>query len=181
MALARRRHYDEAVRFRRAARFSMNAQNIVFYAVLSLVAGMLIPIMAALSGAMGRTLQNPSAAALIVAGGAFAMVLTWTLASGATRVAPGALSQLTPAQLAAGFGIAFYLISITYLAPRFGVGNAVMLVVAAQIASSAAIDHFGLFGAPRRPIDWLRALGLAMMVAGVVIAQAAASAKPASR
>jgi transporter family-2 protein len=47
--------------------------------------------------------------------------------------------------------------------------------VAAQIASSAVIDHFGLLGAPQKPIDWLRAAGLAIMVTGVVIAQLAAS------
>ncbi|MBI3437475.1 MAG: DMT family transporter [Proteobacteria bacterium] len=75
----------------------------------------------------------------------------------------------------AGFGIAFYIISITYVAPRFGVGNAVMLVVAAQIASSAVIDQFGLFGAPQKPIDALRVIGLAIMVVGVVIAQYAAA------
>ncbi|MES1158522.1 MAG: DMT family transporter [Terricaulis silvestris] len=152
----------------------MNGQPIAFYAALSLVAGALIPILAALSGAMGRTLGNPSIAALITAGGAFALVLAYTLATGATHVTPGSFAQVKPLQLAAGFGIAFYLTSITYLAPRFGVGNAVMLVVAAQIASSAAIDQFGLFGAPQKPMDALRALGLGIMVVGVVIAQLAA-------
>ena len=88
------------------------------------------------------------------------------------------LKSATPLQLVAGFGMAFYLLSITFLAPRFGVGNAVMLVVAGQIVSSAMIDHFGLFGAPHRPIDLMRASGLAIMVVGVVIAQLAAN-KPA--
>ncbi|HVY84376.1 MAG TPA: DMT family transporter [Caulobacterales bacterium] len=155
----------------------MNTQTVAFYSALSLIAGILIPILAALSGAMGRTLGNPSIAALITTGGAFALVLAYTLASGPLRVAPGSFALLTPLQMAAGFGMAFYVTSITFLAPRFGVGNAVMLVVAAQIASSAAIDHFGLFGAPQKPIDWLRALGLAVMVVGVVIAQLAANGR----
>ena len=145
------------------------------YIALSLLGGILIPITAALSGAMGRTLGNPNTAAFITIAGAFLMVLAVTLASGSAGLSLTALRQVPALQLAAGFGIAFYILAITYVAPRFGVGNAIMLVVAAQIASSAAIDQFGLFGAPQKPIDALRAIGLAIMVAGVVIAQYAAA------
>jgi transporter family-2 protein len=151
------------------------------YIALSLLGGILIPITAALSGAMGRTLGNPNTAAFITIAGSFLMVLAVTLASGSVGVSLTALRQLPLLQLAAGFGIAFYILAITYVAPRFGVGNAIMLVVAAQIASSAAIDQFGLFGAQQKPIDALRAIGLIIMVIGVVIAQyAAANAKPVS-
>jgi transporter family-2 protein len=145
------------------------------YIALSLLGGILIPITAALSGAMGRTLGNPNTAAFITIAGAFLMVLAVTLASGSAGVSLTSLRQLPLLQLAAGFGIAFYILAITYVAPRFGVGNAIMLVVAAQIASSAAIDQFGLFGAPQKPIDALRAIGLVIMVVGVVIAQYAAA------
>lgn len=157
----------------------MNASPVTFYAALALAAGAFIPAMAALSGAMGRTLGSTGSASVIVVGGAFLMVLTYALLNGGLRFA--ALGQITPLQAVSGFAMAFYVSSITFLAPRFGVGNAVMLVVAAQIASSAAIDHFGLFGAPQKPIDAMRAAGLAIMIVGVVIAQsAAARAQPAS-
>ena len=72
-------------------------------------------------------------------------------------------------------GFAFYLLSITWVGPRFGIGNAVMFVLAGQIISSAAIDHFGLFGAPHKPIDLLRGAGLVIMAAGIAIAQIAAN------
>jgi transporter family-2 protein len=153
----------------------MNTQTLALYSAISVIAGVLIPIMAALSAGMGRTFDNPQIAALIVVGGAFAIVAAFTLATGGGAFDWRMLKQATPLQLVAGFGMAFYLLSITYLAPRFGVGNAVMLVVAGQIASSAMIDHFGLFGAPHKPIDLLRAAGLAIMVVGVVIAQIAAN------
>jgi transporter family-2 protein len=79
-------------------------------------------------------------------------------------------------QLLSGLGMAFYVISITYLAPRFGVGNSIMFVVAAQIMTAATIDHFGLLGVARHPIDALRALGIAVMIVGVAVTQVAASA-----
>ncbi len=153
----------------------MSNQPLAFYVALSTLAGVLIPIMAALSGALGRTLDNPNMASLIVITGGFAMVLAYTLLTGSAHLSMSALRQAQPMQLLAGLGFAFYLLSITWLAPRFGVGNAVMFVLVGQIISSAAIDHFGLFGAVHKPIDLMRAAGIGIMVVGVVIAQLAAT------
>ena len=159
----------------------MNAPTLAFYIALSTTGGILIPIMAALSGALGRTLDNPWAAAAIVSAGAFALVLAFTLATGSMSVSWDALKQARPLQLLAGVGFAFYLLSITWVGPRFGIGNAVMFVLGGQIISSALIDHFALFGAPHKPIDLLRATGLVIMAIGIVIAQVAANnARPSS-
>lgn len=153
----------------------MNAPTLAFYIALSTLGGILIPIMAALSGALGRTLDNPWAAAAIVSAGAFATVLAFTLLTGSMHVSWDALKQGRPLQLLAGLGFAYYLLSITWVGPRFGIGNAIMFVLAGQIISSAAIDHFGLFGAPQKPVDLMRAAGLVIMATGIVIAQIAAN------
>lgn len=153
----------------------MNAPTLAYYIALSTVGGILIPIMAALSSGLGRTLDNPWAAAAIVSGGGFALVLAFTLLNGSMNVSWDALRHATPLQLLAGAGFAFYLLSITWVGPRFGIGNAVMFVLAGQIISSALIDHFGLFGAPHKPIDALRAVGLVVMAIGIAIAQIAAN------
>jgi transporter family-2 protein len=153
----------------------MSAPSLAFYIALSTVGGILIPIMAALSGALGRTLDNPWAAAAIVSVGATALVLAFTLLTGGMHVSWETLKQARPLQLLAGVGFAFYLLSITWVGPRFGIGNAIMFVLAGQIISSAVIDHFGLFGAPQKPIDLLRGAGLVIMATGIVIAQIAAN------
>jgi bacterial/archaeal transporter family-2 protein len=159
----------------------MNAPTLAFYIALSTLGGILIPIMAALSGALGRTLDNPWAAAAIVSAGAFATVLAFTLLTGSMHISFDALKQARPMQLLAGLGFAYYLLSITWVGPRFGIGNAIMFVLAGQILSSAAIDHFGLFGAPHKPIDVLRGVGLVVMATGIAIAQIAANnARPAA-
>jgi bacterial/archaeal transporter family-2 protein len=153
----------------------VSGPTLAFYIALSTVGGVLIPIMAALSGALGRTLDNPWAAAAIVSAGAFALVLAFTLATGSMNVSWDALKRAQPLQLLAGVGFAYYLLSITWVGPRFGIGNAVMFVLAGQIVSSAVIDHFGLFGAPHKPVDALRAAGLVIMAVGIAIAQVAAN------
>jgi len=153
----------------------MSPQSLAFYIALSTLGGILIPIMAALSGALGRTLDNPWVASAIVSGGGFALVLAFTLITGSMNVSWDTLKHAKPLQLVAGAGFAFYLLSITWVAPRFGVGNAVMFVLGGQIISSALIDHFGLFGAPHKPIDLMRAAGRVIMATGMAIAQLAAN------
>ena len=85
----------------------MNAPTLAFYIALSTVGGILIPIMAALSGALGRALDNPWAAAAIVSAGAFALVLAFTLATGSMNVSWEALQRARPLQLLAGVGFGF--------------------------------------------------------------------------
>ena len=69
--------------------------------------------------------------------------------------------------------IAFYVLSITFIAPKFGVGNAVFFVLLGQLISAALIDHFGLFGAQINPLSMTRAGGIFLMAVGVYVTQQA--------
>ena len=66
-----------------------------------------------------------------------------------------------------GLFIVFYVLGMTWIAPKFGVGNAVAFVLLGQIISMAIIDHFGLFSAIYHPISAQRLVGLAFMAIGV--------------
>ena len=63
--------------------------------------------------------------------------------------------------------VVFYVLGMTWIAPKFGVGNAVAFVLLGQIISMAIIDHFGLFSAIYHPISAQRLVGLALMAIGV--------------
>lgn len=141
------------------------------YALIMLVAGIGIPILAALNAALGTRLGSPVSAAVILFCVALsATSLTW-LASGARGLT--GLSHVPKHLMLAGVLIAFYVLSITWVAPRFGVGNAVFFVLLGQLISAAAIDHFGLFGARVSPLSLTRATGIAVMAMGVWITQRA--------
>ena len=71
----------------------------------------------------------------------------------------------------AGVLVAFYVLSITWVAPHFGIGNAVMFVLLGQLVSAALIDQFGLFGAVQTNISPLRGAGIVLMLVGVVLTQ----------
>lgn len=141
------------------------------YAVVMLVAGIGIPMLAAINAGLGMRLGSPVAAAVILFVVAFVTSLTvWLLRGG------GGMERLpgTPAVLfTGGLFVAFYVLSVTFIAPKFGVGNAVFFVLIGQLISAATIDHFGLFGARVSPLDMTRALGIAVMALGVWITQRA--------
>ncbi|MFD2739028.1 DMT family transporter [Sulfitobacter aestuarii] len=139
------------------------------YAFIMLLAGLGIPLLAALNAALGRLIGSPAAAATVLFVIAFSASLLLALATG-----PQAFSRMAfaPKHLfVAGLLVAFYVLSITYIAPHFGVGNAVFFVLLGQLISAAAIDHFGLFGAQIAPLGAARAGGIALMAAGVWLTQ----------
>ena len=140
------------------------------HAVIMLVAGVGIPLLAALNARLGANIGSPAAAGVILFVVAFAVAVMAMVATGGT----GALRALAdqPRHLfLAGVLVAFYVLSITWIAPVFGVGNAVFFVLLGQLLSAAAIDHFGLFGAQATALTPMRIGGILVMAAGVALTQ----------
>ena len=141
------------------------------YALIMLLAGIGIPILAALNAALGVRLGNPAAAAAVlflVALLASSIVFATTGGHGMARLAAA------PKHLfLGGLFVAFYVLSVTYIAPHFGIGNAVFFVLIGQLISAAAIDHFGLFGAQAMALSAARIGGIALMAVGVWLTQQA--------
>lgn len=135
------------------------------YALIMTAAGIGIPVLAAMNAALGQKIGSPVTAAAILF--SVAVASAWILA------AIGGFQGLSQLALApkhlflAGLLVLFYVLSITFVAPKFGVGNAVFFVLVGQIISATLIDHYGLFGAAITQINWTRALGLGLMVGGI--------------
>ena len=140
------------------------------YAALMFATGVGIPILAALNGALGARIGAPAAAALV-------LFLVAVLVSGAAVTlsgnwrALGGVAAQPPHLLLGGVLVAFYVLSITWVAPRFGVGNAVFFVLLGQLVAAGVIDHFGLFGARQSSLTAQRAAGIALMAVGVLLAR----------
>ena len=137
--------------------------------LLAVVSGAVLPIQAALNGKMGKAVGDPIYAALIsfVVGsiGLLAYVI----------VSETQLSSITEATSVnwtvwlAGILGAFYVACVMILAPKLGVALTFGLVVTGQLGISLILDHFGLIGIPVREINWQKILGMAFIIAGVVI------------
>ena len=141
------------------------------YAIIMLVAGFGIPVLAALNSALGAQIGSPAVAATVLFAVAFSAAALVMMITG-----PQSLSKLASAPrhlFLAGLFVAFYVLSITYVAPHFGVSHAVFFVLLGQLISAAVIDHFGLLGAEQMPLNWLRITGISTMAIGLLITQLA--------
>jgi transporter family-2 protein len=141
------------------------------FALWSAAAGALIPVMAVLNGRLGRSLGESLHAPVILfcIGLLFSTAIALLMTGSLPR--PGALAEVRPVDLLGGLIVAFYVISATLVAPRFGVGNFILFAMMAQIAVSALIDHQGWFGVMQRPVDAWRLIGLTLMVVGLAVTQ----------
>ena len=147
----------------------------LIYAVWAAAAGALIPVMAVLNARLGRVLGEPAQAPVILfLVGLFSACAVSLLGSGKLPD-PQPLAEAKLADFAGGLIVCGYVVSVTLLAPSFGIGNVILFAVASQIVTSAVIDNFGLIGSAIRPINSLRLIGIAVVLIGLAISQIAAN------
>jgi transporter family-2 protein len=143
-----------------------NSNNLLF-AALAIITGALIPVQAATNAAFSKSIGNPYITALSVFSIGLASIIVFLLA---TRTPLPSFGKLTAAPLfsyAGGLIVATYVVMITILTPRLGVGAAIGLIVTGQILCAVLIDHFGMLNAAVKPITLTRLLGMLLMIAGV--------------
>lgn len=135
---------------------------------IMVVAGFGIPVMASLNSGLGARLANPVLATAIL----FALALALTIAVLIVQGTPLVVHVVqTPLKFyLGGFLVAFYVPSITWIAPKIGVGNAIFLVLLGQLIASALVDHYGWFGVPQSSLTLYRCFGIALMVIGLLLA-----------
>lgn len=146
----------------------MHMNNALAYAVIMMLAGIGIPTMAALNGGLSSKLLSSTLATTIALAVGFAVSVTYLL------ITEGVPTKLYLAKTPiyyylGGCCVAFYIISITWIAPRFGVSNAIAFALLGQLIAITVIDHFGLMGAQPYALNLQRIVGLALMALGVFI------------
>ncbi|MCY4358894.1 MAG: DMT family transporter [Gammaproteobacteria bacterium] len=146
----------------------MLPQNTLTYAAIMLLAGIGIPTMAALNAGLSERLQSPALGATILFGLATLLSIACLLIF---EDKPRSLlaENLPIYYYLGGFFVVFYIMSITWVAPNFGIGNAVSFVLIGQLISMMMIDQFGLMGAPQTSINLQRLIGVIIMAVGVLL------------
>ncbi len=148
----------------------MSAPNSLSLYVLMFVAGLGIPVMAAMNANLGVRLASPVMAVFILA--TLAAILSGaTIIFGAQQPVISAFGTVPKPYYAGGLLFLFYILSITYAAPRIGLGNAVFFVLLGQLFAAAIIDQLALFGAVQVKLTSMRVLGILLMIFGVYLAR----------
>ncbi len=139
--------------------------------LLALGLGVLLPIQAGVNAQLRVTLGEPISAALV----------SFLVGTAALAVALAALRVPLPASIAwgqapwwhwvGGLIGALYVAGAVVLAPRLGAATLIAAVVAGQMLSSLALDHFGWVGFDQQPVTLPRLVGAGLIVGGVMLIQ----------
>jgi len=144
-------------------------RNDIIFLALALITGALIPIQAATNAAFSKSIGNPLITGLMVfVVGLVGMILFILL----SRTSFPIRQQFASAPLYGYLGgiiVATYVVMITVLVPRIGVGIAIGLIVTGQIICAVIIDHFGLFNVAVHSISLTRVAGILLMVGGIYL------------
>lgn len=141
------------------------------YIAIGLMAGAVVPFLASINATFGQAIGNVWWASMALCVVAFATILAVAVVTGSGLPDLSAFEGASWWHVTAGCFFTVYIVSMTFVAPRIGLGNAIVLVIVAQIVTAVVIDHFGWLGAAVTPLDWKRALGVAFLIAGVLLAR----------
>jgi len=147
----------------------MAMKNEFIFLALALFTGALIPIQAATNAAFSKSIGTPLITGLMVFIVGLVGMFLFILLS---RTAFPPRQQLISAPLYGYLGgiiVAAYVVMITILVPKIGVGTAIGLIVTGQILCAVVIDHFGLFNVVVRTISPTRVIGMLLMIGGVYL------------
>ena len=142
---------------------------LLLYLVVVFAAGTLIAMQAGVNSQLTRAVGHPVlAAAVSFAVATAALTLT-------SLVVAGPWSGLASAAHApwwawcGGLLGAVFVVTAAWLAPTLGASTLLSVAIAGQMTSALVLDHYGLVGFPQRPFSAGRAVGVLLLVAGVVM------------
>lgn len=138
---------------------------------LALCVGALIPIQAAANASLSESIDSVVYSALVLFFVGLVITVGYVLINGAPVPAMADFISAPAYSYVGGLIVATYVLVITYLAPRMGVGNAICFVVTGQILMAVLIDHFAWLGATASPIDLRRCGGVILMIFGLFMAR----------
>lgn len=132
------------------------------------IAGALLPVQAGLNTKLSKAIESPVYAATIsFIVGTIGLIL-YILLTKQTIVWTGIKTVPFYVWIAGLMG-AFYVTVIILSFPKLGPGLTFGLVVAGQMFISALLEHYNILVSEHKPINFYRILGMAMIVAGVIL------------
>ena len=137
--------------------------------ILTILLGVVLAVHLAMNGKVGSVLQNARVGNAVFwcigALGAMAIGL-----SGWQTGALDPLKQVHPALLTAGVLGACLVFAIAWLIPKVGAGSVMITLLAGQVIGGLIMSHYGWLGSPVQPITLTKAVGVLVMIGGVVLA-----------
>jgi bacterial/archaeal transporter family-2 protein len=140
-----------------------------FYIFLALLGGAILPYQATVNASLAQISGNPIFAAII----SFIVGTLALLVFGLSSSIPWpSILKITSAPWwlwTGGFCGAFIVFSAIIAAPKIGTAALFAFIICGQMVSSLIFDHFGWFGFPIHPINWMRIIGATFLIFGAIL------------
>ena len=143
----------------------------IWYCLLAVLAGTLIPLQAGLNAQLRFRLESPYYATLVsitvglAAIGMFCLIARPPL-PGLAQVAQSPWWVWT-----GGIVGVVYIVMVLLLAPKLGATALIASIIGGQMFCSLLLDQYGLIGFAQHPINLGRLAGILLLLAGVALIQ----------
>jgi len=139
------------------------------YFVLALVAGAALATQVALNTQLRVAVGSPMQATFISLGVGAVAALTYTVVAREPLPQTASVTAAPWWVWCGGLLGVFYLWATVVSSPKLGVAVTFGLIIAGQVVTSLALDHFGLLNLPVHAASGQRVVGVGLIVAGVVV------------
>lgn len=134
--------------------------------ILALLSGAAVAIQGQINGGLGRKVGVLEASFLSFGIGTLALFFV-VLFFGKGDILT--VSSVPKWQLLGGLLGAFFVVVNVLVVPKIGVATTLITITTGQILLGAIIDHFGLFGGNRYPIEGRKIIALALLAFAVYL------------
>jgi len=143
----------------------------LFYILLTLVAGIMMPIQPGINAQLAMVVNGPLVASLISFFVGTVTLLVYCLAVRVDWPAARELGQF-PWWIWTGGVLGAFFVTVTVIVAReLGAVSMLSLLIAGQMLAAVVLDHFGLAGFPVHAASLWRIVGVVLLVVGAVMVQ----------
>lgn len=140
------------------------------YALIALASGAALAVQVGMNNALRVRVGHPVSAAIISFFAGLVALLGYAAVARPGWPKSDGLFARSPWWIWMGGVVgACYVASAAAFASRLGAAGWLALIVTGQIVASLVLDHFGLVGFPRRPVNLAKLIGVGLLLAGVVV------------
>lgn len=137
-----------------------------FLPFLALLGGAAIAVQSQVNGELGKKTGVIEASLINFAIGTLVLLMVVIFFGRGELSAAAAVPKW---QLTGGILGAFYVLMVVFSVPRIGVTATLMSAIAGQMLLGAVIDHFGLFGGERVPMNGTKILALVLLLFSLIL------------
>ena len=132
--------------------------------LLALIGGIAVTLQGQFMGVMDQSIGTRKSVFITYAGGGLVITLLMLFLRGGNLRAAASVPWYA---FSAGLLGLLIVGTIGFTVPRLGLTTALTLVLTGQFVASLLIEQFGWFGAPVRPFEWTRVVGILILLLGV--------------